>query len=64
MNRQDRICAHDLATFCRSMRLTCLARETGRSLRRGQEPVDGRLGPDADWLFAPHQANLEQTQAR
>ena len=30
------------------------------ALRRGQDPVDARLGPDADWLSGPHQSNLEQ----
>jgi len=30
------------------------------ALRRGEEPVDARLGPDADWLSGPHQSNLEQ----
>jgi glyoxylase-like metal-dependent hydrolase (beta-lactamase superfamily II) len=32
--------------------------------RRGQEPVDARLGPDADWLSGPHQSNLEQPLGR
>ena len=32
------------------------------ALRRGQEPVDARLGPDADWLSGPHQSNLEQAR--
>jgi glyoxylase-like metal-dependent hydrolase (beta-lactamase superfamily II) len=32
------------------------------ALRRGEEPVDARLGPDADWLSGPHQSNLEQAQ--
>ncbi|HEX6510333.1 MAG TPA: MBL fold metallo-hydrolase [Chloroflexota bacterium] len=30
------------------------------ALRAGEEPVDARLGPDADWLSGPHQANLKQ----
>jgi glyoxylase-like metal-dependent hydrolase (beta-lactamase superfamily II) len=34
------------------------------ALRRGQEPVDARLGPDADWLAGPHQSNLEQARGR
>src|SRR6476646_2827112 len=34
------------------------------ALRRGEEPVDGRLGPDADWLSGPHQLNLEQARRR
>ena len=29
------------------------------ALRRGEEPVDARLGPDADWLSGPHQSNIE-----
>jgi hypothetical protein len=32
------------------------------ALRRGEEPVDPRLGPDADWLSGPHQSNLEQAR--
>jgi glyoxylase-like metal-dependent hydrolase (beta-lactamase superfamily II) len=32
------------------------------ALRRGDEPVDGRLGPDADWLSGPHRSNLEQAR--
>jgi glyoxylase-like metal-dependent hydrolase (beta-lactamase superfamily II) len=32
------------------------------ALRRGSEPVDPRLGPDADWLSSPHQSNLEQAR--
>ena len=32
------------------------------ALRRGEEPVDARLGPDADWLSGPHQSNLEQAR--
>ncbi|HZO76424.1 MAG TPA: MBL fold metallo-hydrolase [Solirubrobacteraceae bacterium] len=34
------------------------------ALRRGQEPSDARLGPDADWLSGPHQSNLEQARTR
>ena len=34
------------------------------ALRRGEEPVDARLGPDADWLSGPHHSNLEQARAR
>jgi glyoxylase-like metal-dependent hydrolase (beta-lactamase superfamily II) len=34
------------------------------ALRRGEEPVDARLGPDADWLSGPHQSNLEQARER
>jgi glyoxylase-like metal-dependent hydrolase (beta-lactamase superfamily II) len=34
------------------------------ALRRGQEPVDARLGPDADWLSGPHHSNLEQARGR
>jgi len=34
------------------------------ALRRGQEPLDVRLGPDADWLSGPHQSNLEQARRR
>jgi glyoxylase-like metal-dependent hydrolase (beta-lactamase superfamily II) len=34
------------------------------ALRRGDEPVDARLGPDADWLSGPHQSNLQQARAR
>ena len=30
------------------------------ALRRGEEPVDARLGQD--WLSGPHQSNLEQAQ--
>lgn len=35
-----------------------------KALRRGDEPVDARLGPHADWLSVPHQSNLEQAQRR
>ncbi len=34
------------------------------ALRRGEEPVDARLGPDADWLSGPHQSSLEQARRR
>ncbi|HEV7941673.1 MAG TPA: MBL fold metallo-hydrolase [Solirubrobacteraceae bacterium] len=34
------------------------------ALRRGEEPVDARLGPDADWLSGPHQSNLKQAHGR
>ena len=34
------------------------------ALRRGQEPVDARLGPDGGWLAGPHRSNLEQARAR
>src|ERR1700722_1007943 len=34
------------------------------ALRRGEEPVDARLGPGADWLSGPHQSNLEQARGR
>jgi glyoxylase-like metal-dependent hydrolase (beta-lactamase superfamily II) len=34
------------------------------ALRRGEEPVDARLGPDADWLSGPHQSNMEQARGR
>jgi hypothetical protein len=30
------------------------------ALRRGEEPVDARLGQD--WLSGPHQSNLEQAR--
>jgi hypothetical protein len=33
------------------------------ALRRGEEPVDARLGPDAPWLPA-HQSNLKQARGR
>jgi glyoxylase-like metal-dependent hydrolase (beta-lactamase superfamily II) len=33
------------------------------ALRRGEEPVDARLG-DADWLSGIHQSNLEQARGR
>jgi glyoxylase-like metal-dependent hydrolase (beta-lactamase superfamily II) len=34
------------------------------ALRRGEEPVDARLGPDADWLSGPHRSNLAQARGR
>jgi glyoxylase-like metal-dependent hydrolase (beta-lactamase superfamily II) len=34
------------------------------ALRRGEEPIDARLGPNADWLSGPHQSNLEQARTR
>jgi glyoxylase-like metal-dependent hydrolase (beta-lactamase superfamily II) len=34
------------------------------ALRRGAEPVDARLGPDADWLSGPHRSNMEQARGR
>src|SRR3954469_25429179 len=34
------------------------------ALRRGEEPVDARLGPDAEWLSGPHQSNVEQARRR
>src|SRR5262249_39515299 len=34
------------------------------ALRRGAEPVDARLGPDADWLSGPHQSNGESARNR
>ena len=30
------------------------------ALRRGEEPVDARLGPDTQWLAGPHQSNMDQ----
>jgi glyoxylase-like metal-dependent hydrolase (beta-lactamase superfamily II) len=32
------------------------------ALRRGEEPLDARLGPDASWLSGPHQSNLKQAR--
>ncbi|MFJ9150396.1 MBL fold metallo-hydrolase [Streptomyces sp. NPDC102270] len=32
------------------------------ALRRGEEPVDARLGPHADWLYVPHRSHLEQVR--
>jgi glyoxylase-like metal-dependent hydrolase (beta-lactamase superfamily II) len=34
------------------------------ALQRGEEPVDARLGNDADWLSGPHHSNLEQALGR
>jgi glyoxylase-like metal-dependent hydrolase (beta-lactamase superfamily II) len=34
------------------------------ALRRGEEPVDARLGPHADWLYGIHRSNLEQARGR
>jgi hypothetical protein len=34
------------------------------ALRRGEDPVDARLGPDAEWLSGHHQSNLEQARGR
>ncbi|TXS31422.1 MBL fold metallo-hydrolase [Streptomyces sp. ms191] len=34
------------------------------ALRRGEEPVDARLGPHADWLSGPHRSNQEQARGR
>ncbi|MDQ6775386.1 MAG: DUF2079 domain-containing protein, partial [Actinomycetota bacterium] len=34
------------------------------ALRRGEDPVDARLGPDAEWLSGPHQSNLDQARGR
>ena len=33
------------------------------ALRRGEEPVDARRA-HAEWLFGPHQSNLERAQGR
>jgi glyoxylase-like metal-dependent hydrolase (beta-lactamase superfamily II) len=32
------------------------------ALRRGAQPSDARLGPHAEWLEGPHQANLERAR--
>ncbi|HEX3510025.1 MAG TPA: MBL fold metallo-hydrolase [Solirubrobacteraceae bacterium] len=32
------------------------------ALRGGEDPVDARLGPDAEWLAGPHRSNLEQAR--
>jgi hypothetical protein len=32
------------------------------ALRRGEDPVDARLRPDAEWLSGPHQSNLKQAR--
>jgi glyoxylase-like metal-dependent hydrolase (beta-lactamase superfamily II) len=34
------------------------------ALQRGEEPVDTRLEPDAEWLAGPHRSNMEQARAR
>ena len=34
------------------------------ALRRGEEPVDARMGPHADWLSGPHRSNLGQARGR
>jgi glyoxylase-like metal-dependent hydrolase (beta-lactamase superfamily II) len=34
------------------------------ALRRGEEPVDARLGPHADWLQGPHRSNQEQARGQ
>jgi glyoxylase-like metal-dependent hydrolase (beta-lactamase superfamily II) len=34
------------------------------ALRRGEEPIDARLGPDADWLSGPHRSNVQQARRR
>ncbi|MEV7076377.1 MBL fold metallo-hydrolase [Streptomyces sp. NPDC093990] len=34
------------------------------ALRRGEEPIDARLGPHADWLYGPHRSNQEQVRGR
>jgi glyoxylase-like metal-dependent hydrolase (beta-lactamase superfamily II) len=34
------------------------------ALRRGEERVDARLGPHAEWLNGPHQSNLERSRGR
>jgi glyoxylase-like metal-dependent hydrolase (beta-lactamase superfamily II) len=34
------------------------------ALRRGEEPVDARLGPGATWLSDIHQSNVEQARGR
>ena len=34
------------------------------ALRRGEEPLDARLGPDADWLTGLHQSNVEHARRR
>ncbi len=32
------------------------------ALRRGEEPVDARLEPAAEWLSGPHRSNMEQAR--
>jgi glyoxylase-like metal-dependent hydrolase (beta-lactamase superfamily II) len=34
------------------------------ALRRGEEPVDARLGPHAEWLDGPHRSNVERARGR
>ncbi|GLP65048.1 MULTISPECIES: MBL fold metallo-hydrolase [unclassified Streptomyces] len=34
------------------------------ALRRGEEPDDARLGPDADWLSPIHQSNMERARGQ
>ncbi|MGN6872631.1 MAG: MBL fold metallo-hydrolase, partial [Solirubrobacteraceae bacterium] len=34
------------------------------ALRRGEEPIDARLGPDGGWLSGPHRSNVEQARTR
>ena len=34
------------------------------ALRRGEDPVDARLGPHTEWLSGPHRSNLEQARER
>ena len=34
------------------------------ALRRGEEPVDARLGPHAEWLNGPHQSNMERARGQ
>ncbi len=34
------------------------------ALRRGEEQLDARLGPDADWLTGLHQSNVEHARRR
>src|SRR3954467_3734004 len=34
------------------------------ALRRGEEPIDARLGPHAEWLNGPHRSNLEGSRGR
>jgi hypothetical protein len=34
------------------------------ALRRGEDPVDVRLGAGPEWLSGLHQSNLEQAQGR
>ncbi|MGX1274523.1 MBL fold metallo-hydrolase [Streptomyces phaeoluteigriseus] len=34
------------------------------ALRLGEEPVDARMGPHADWLAGLHRSNLEQARRR